>query len=133
MPTPGVTPADIDRLLALGATVGPPARAGAGGILIAPGSVPAVIGAARAGGWHAAHFRPGLTRSGEWRTAVQADGKGFVDLVLCRDRVLFIELKAEAGRVSAAQAIWLDRLRAAGAEVYLWKPSMWPEINRVLA
>jgi hypothetical protein len=47
---------------------------------------------------------------------------GFPDLVLVRDRVLYVELKREQGRLTDAQAGWLDKLRAAGAEAYCWRP-----------
>lgn len=84
----------------------------------------AVIDVARFLGWRVAHFRPARTASG-WRTPVGADGAGFPDLVLVRDRVVYAELKAERGRLGPAQRVWLDILEAAGAEVYLWGPVDW--------
>jgi hypothetical protein len=63
---------------------------------------------------------------------VQGDGRGFVDLILVRDRVVWAELKAEAGRLTAEQEAWAESLRGAGQEVYCWKPSDWLEIVRVL-
>lgn len=57
---------------------------------------------------------------------------GFPDLVLVRERVVFAELKAEKGRVTPEQLAWLGRLWQAGAEAYLWRPSGWPEIERLL-
>ena len=35
-----------------------------------------VIDLCRLLGLHTAHFRPGLTQTGRWRTAVGGDGKG---------------------------------------------------------
>jgi hypothetical protein len=90
-----------------------------------------VIDAARVLGWRVAHFRPARTAHG-WRTAVQADGAGFPDLVLVRERVLFAELKGERPRITRAQRRWLDALDAAGAEAYFWRPKDWDEIQRVL-
>jgi hypothetical protein len=90
-----------------------------------------VIDAARLLGWRVVHFRPARTEHG-WRTPVEADGAGFVDLVLVRDRVLFVELKGSATRLTPEQRQWLDALDAAGAEVYLWLPDDWPEIEQVL-
>lgn len=73
-----------------------------------------------------AHFRPGLTRSGNWVTAVAADGAGFVDLVLVgRGRVIFAELKSSKGKLGLEQEQWRDALIAAGAEWYCWKPCHW--------
>jgi len=56
--------------------------------------------------WRVAHFRPAQTRHG-WRTPVQADGKGFPDLVLVRDRVIFAELKRDRANPNADQWAWL--------------------------
>ncbi len=59
---------------------------------------------------------------------------GFPDLVMVRGQiVIFAELKTERGRLSTAQANWLDRLIGArGTGVFCWRPSDWPEIERVL-
>ena len=50
---------------------------------------------------------------------------GFPDLVLVnpqQKRVVFAELKTEAGKVTPGQAEWLDALKACGQEVYVWRP-----------
>lgn len=59
---------------------------------------------------------------------------GFPDLCMVgpNDRTIFAELKTATGQLTAAQEHWLDRLRAAGNEVYLWRPKDWPEIERTL-
>lgn len=83
-----------------------------------------------------AHFRSvKVTRkdgSTYWQTPVQADGEGFVDLVLCRaasegfGRCLFVELKAERGRIKPAQREWLALLKLTQrVEVHLFRPSDW--------
>src|SRR2546428_10146595 len=55
---------------------------------------------------------------------------GFPDLVLVRrGRVVFAELKSEDGKLSQVQARWLLGLAIAGAEVHLWRPSDWPQIE----
>ena len=61
-------------------------------------------------------------------------GPGFPDLVLAkRNRVVFAELKAEKGQLSAVQQEWLAVLRTVrGARTFLWRPSDWPEIEKVL-
>jgi hypothetical protein len=74
--------------------------------------------------WRRAHFRPGLNRRGEWRTAVAADGSGFPDLILVRgDRVLAVELKSELGKTSPEQEEWLAAFARAGIEACVWRPS----------
>lgn len=42
------------------------------------------------------------------------------------------ELKTEKGRVTAAQLETLGLLKAIGIRTYLWRPSMWAEIEAVL-
>jgi len=83
--------------------------------------------------WTVAHFRAGMNRRGEWATAVQGDGAGWPDLVLVKgSRLIFAELKGETGDLSPEQYFWLTDLMSTGAEVYLWTPDMWTEIQGVL-
>jgi len=59
--------------------------------------------------------------------------KGYPDCCFAKPgRLIFAELKSEAGKVSEKQQEWLDILRAAGAETYLWKPSQFEEIVKIL-
>lgn len=52
--------------------------------------------------------------------------KGFPDLTCVRgDRLVFIELKAEKGKLSEAQAEWLTDLSCTDAEPYEIRPSDW--------
>ncbi len=82
--------------------------------------------------WRAAHFRPARTAKG-WRTAVQGFGKGFPDVIALREaRTVVIELKAQKGRLTPEQEAWLTAFRATDAEVYVFRPSQWPEIEHVL-
>ena len=51
---------------------------------------------------------------------------GFPDLVLVKagEPVIYAELKRDDGRLTAAQAAWLEALRQArGTEVYCWRPA----------
>lgn len=80
-----------------------------------------IVRLARTLGWKVAFFRPAQTAKG-WRTAVGADGAGFPDLCLVRDRVIFVELKNEKGRVTEEQREWIAALQVAGVEAYVWRP-----------
>lgn len=84
----------------------------------------AVIDTAHTFGWLVAHFRPARTEKG-WRTPVAADGKGFPDLVLVRDRILFVELKSEKGRLSPDQALWQEWLTEGDGDHRVWRPRHW--------
>lgn len=99
-----------------------------------------VIDLAHLLGWKCAHFRSVRVqrRDGSvfYQTPVQADGTGFVDLVLVhpdKRRTLFCELKSDKGKPSPEQQEWLNWLAADNEnEVYLWAPADWPEIEEVL-
>jgi hypothetical protein len=58
---------------------------------------------------------------------------GFPDLCLVRKgRLMFVELKAEHGKLSLEQNRWLYELRSTVAETYIWRPSMMQEIIEIL-
>lgn len=59
--------------------------------------------------------------------------KGFPDLVLWRESVMFVELKQQKGVVSPDQEVVLAGLERAGAEVWVWRPSDLPQIAGRLA
>lgn len=80
-----------------------------------------VIRLARTLGWRVAHFRPARTSKG-WRTPVAADGAGWPDLMLVRDRLVAAELKTGSNRLTPEQADWIDALQAAGVECHVWRP-----------
>lgn len=107
-------------------------------------------------GWDHIGFRPAMTARG-WRTpGTGTMAKGWPDLVLVRARdrrLIFAELKAEAGRLSDEQYRVLDLLRTlvfegkiyhgddaftdlAGMvpriEVYVWRPSDLETIAEIL-
>lgn len=91
-----------------------------------------VIDTARLFGWRVAHFRPARTKHGGWVTPVAADGKGFPDLVLARDRVIFAELKTQKGKPTPDQDAWARAITAAGLEMYLWRPSDLEDVANIL-
>lgn len=81
-----------------------------------------VVAEAKRRGWLVYHTRYSL------RSAA-----GYPDLHLVRgERSVFVELKRETGRVTGAQEVWLEALRRAGHEVYVWRPSDEAEIEGVL-
>lgn len=92
-----------------------------------------VLAYARICGWRSAHFRPGLTLGGEWKTAVQGDGVGFPDLILVRGtRMIAAELKVGRNAVTMEQQAWLAAFEVAGVPAYTWRPADWTEIERIL-
>lgn len=98
----------------------------------------AIIDLARLLGWKVAHTPPVETARG-WRTPVAADGKGFPDLLLLRERVVVMEVKGDHGQrgkdtLTVEQAAWLQAFRDAGAEAYEVTPQMWldGEVEEIL-
>lgn len=91
-----------------------------------------VIDLAHTYGWVVAHFKT-AQRGDRWLTPVGADGKGFPDLVLARERIIYAELKGPKGQLRPEQKDWLELLRLAGQEVYVWKPKDLDVIQTVLA
>ncbi len=88
-----------------------------------------VIEAAHVYGYRVAHFRSVPVKRGTrvvWETPVQADGKGFPDLVLVGNgKLIWIELKAATGRLSEEQKQWQEALEASGQEVHVFRPEDW--------
>lgn len=62
----------------------------------------------------------------------QRSHSGFPDLVMARERLIFVELKSMAGKLSPSQQEWLDALTAAGAETHVWRPSDLEQVAEVL-
>lgn len=83
-----------------------------------------IIDLARRLGWRVAHTPPVLTKFG-WRTPVAADGKGFPDLLLVRERALVAEIKGDGDRLTKEQSTWLSAFRIAGIEAHVWTPEGW--------
>lgn len=58
---------------------------------------------------------------------------GWPDLTLLRGhRILYLELKRESGTLTQQQIACHERLRTAGQDVYVMRPSDWPEIIHLL-
>jgi hypothetical protein len=92
-----------------------------------------VTDAAELYGWRWVHFRPAQTSRG-WRTPVQGPlGVGWPDLFLARPRdgrLLGVECKGSAGRVTDAQRAVHALLRAAGLPVEVVTPR---DVDRFIA
>ena len=91
-----------------------------------------VVKRARELGWKAMFI--GRSKGGDRHvTQMGADGRGWPDLTLVRERIVFAELKTDANyHVYEPEREWLAQLRLAGGEVYLWRPRLWPEIEETL-
>jgi hypothetical protein len=74
-------------------------------------------------GWRAIHIRDGRRQ----------DVAGFPDVLAVRDaRLLAAELKTQRGRLTPDQRTWLEALRAAGVETYVWRPADVEDVERAL-
>lgn len=89
-----------------------------------------VIARAINNGWK--HYHPPDNRPVNGKVQ-QGIVKGFPDLTLVKGSMLvFAELKTETGRVAHEQKEWLAMLEATGATVFVWRPSMWREVEKFL-
>jgi len=81
-------------------------------------------------GWKVFHPSPTPANYGSGTVWMTAGSHGFPDLVLAHKKhgVLFVELKTDSGRLSTLQMQWLHTLVDGGAEAYVWRPSMMPQI-----
>lgn len=79
---------------------------------------------------------PGLARILGWKPyhTLRSKGSqpGYPDWTLARDRLVFLELKTEVGKVSDAQRDWLTWLRDAGGEAYVVRPHQLDDLSVVL-
>lgn len=81
--------------------------------------------------WKWCHFRPAETKKG-WRTPLSGH-KGLPDYIAVKNgRLLMFELKSDTGKISLNQMEWLNLLRKTKAEVYVWFPSDWDQLQEVL-
>ena len=98
-----------------------------------------VIQLAKLRGWLVHHTRPARMKVQgveTYRTPI-AGHAGFPDLVLARrGRVIYAELKAQGGQLREDQIRWRDAMcppeRQAFCGWFLWRPSDWAQIERVL-
>lgn len=90
-----------------------------------------VIELAEVCGWRVIEFEA-YRKAARGKFIGEQRSTGWPDLTLIREIVLFRELKSQAGRTSDEQDEILGALRAAGADVRVWRPCDWPEIERTL-
>lgn len=57
---------------------------------------------------------------------------GFPDLVLVRERVLWLELKVHPNKPTAEQLRWIDALKAAGQWAWVLYPEEWANVVNLL-
>ena len=98
-----------------------------------------VIEFAQRSGWCVAHFRPVRVQRKDgsvyYETPVQADGAGFVDLLMIHEvtgRIIAAELKATNGKLSGAQSKWMTLFMNSPAEWYVWYPEDFEMIVSIL-
>jgi hypothetical protein len=96
-----------------------------------------IIDFAHLNGWRVAHFRTVRIQRKDgsvyYATPVQADGEGFPDLVLLKGNLVIVaEIKSEKGKLSDAQRDWLSAWEMTEADVYVWRPQDWDEIEKRL-
>ena len=91
-----------------------------------------IVDLARLYGWEDFHVRAGRTAD-SWRVPGSGSlAQGWPDLCLVRgNRLLFIEVKTDAGKLTTHQERVLDVLRLA-AEVHVWRPRDWSFIEAVI-
>jgi hypothetical protein len=85
-------------------------------------------------GWKHNHTRRSIGKGHKWVTATSVIG--WPDLTLWHEaqhRILFVELKTEKGKLTAEQVAVLKSLAAAGAEVYVWRPSDLADVQERLS
>lgn len=85
----------------------------------------AIIEMARFFGWRVAHFRSVETKRRGWQTPVAADGAGFPDLCMMRDRIIFREIKVGYNKLEPEQEAWRDAIIKAGGDWAEWRVEHW--------
>jgi hypothetical protein len=64
---------------------------------------------------------------------VVRNAAGLLDLILIRrPRVIWAELKSDRGKLTDAQIGTIAELRSSGQECYVWRPSDFVKIERIL-
>lgn len=98
-----------------------------------------ILNLARMLGWRTAHFHDSRRQVKPGVFVGDRDAAGFPDLVLVRPpRIIFAELKTDTGKATQKQKEWLLALDDCACAshgltaVYLWRPAMIVDIERIL-
>ena len=92
-----------------------------------------VMDYARANRWRVAHHHDSRRQVRPGVHVGDRDAAGMPDLMLVRDdRLVFVELKSEHGKLTVNQQQWIDALEQTAAEVYTWRPGDWREVETTL-
>lgn len=92
-----------------------------------------IIETAQLLGWKVMRIRPIFDgKRKRWVTGIAADGKGWPDVTLVRERIVCAELKSGTAKPSPEQRAWLERLAAAGVECYTWRDTDYDAIVTTL-
>ena len=84
-------------------------------------------------GWRVNHHRPTPAGRDRTRHTTATTIPGWPDLTLFRPgALLFRELKTDTGRLSNEQRQVLGDLKAAGADVGVWRPRDFADVQRTL-
>lgn len=93
-----------------------------------------VLELCKAYGWKATHKPPGKTVRGKW---VTTGSPGFPDVTAVKPghRVIFLELKKQAGKADPRQIEWLKALQSVGGtvEAYVLRPRQIRQLVELLA
>jgi hypothetical protein len=85
-----------------------------------------IVKLARGKGFRVAHFSPARVGPRDsWITNYAYDTKGFLDLVLVRERLIMAEVKGDGDSLKPEQKVWIEWLNEAGVESYVWRPKHW--------
>jgi hypothetical protein len=96
-----------------------------------------IPGLARTLGWVCLHHHDTRRevvnpRTGERTLIGDKDAAGLPDWLLIRDRLIWVELKAEGNGPNPEQRRILRLIFDAGGEAYVWRPSDYEEAERIL-
>lgn len=95
----------------------------------------AVLEAARALGWLAAHHHDSRRQVRPGVFVGDKDATGFPDIFLVhpkKKQALALELKVHKGRTRPEQVEWIDALDKAGIPSFIVRPQDWALIRRLL-